>query len=491
MRLLPLHSVAVIVFAASTAIVPRCFADSRYANLVINEIFFDPPANDLVIEPGSGEIIGQEYIELRGQPGLSLDGNWLALTENEDTNNESNPTGNVDHVFDLSGKHIGSNGYLLILPKNFDRLRPLAQIAPGTAVYQNTGSTSGFGSGEGSSIGADDQGGNGVIENGAFSALLIRVNSGFPPFVDLGLDFNEDSIIDPELGLDWTVVDSVGQLAPGDEDGSTYSAVTFTAMPMIASRMPPGAVNVYTELEPEYLFRYGSAEGQDPEDWVMANVTNNVTSGWTQAAHVHTGYVVSGPHSLPLVDGELVRGLPIDDQLQSGERNLAPEGTVVQNTLGRPNWPIVEGDLNQDGSVGQADLDIVLEHWQQTNINQLGYWLFGDPSGDGFVGEDDRNIVLANWSSAPPGDYNGDLTVDAADYGVWKASFGSVQDLAADGNDDGIVDAGDYTIWRDNFGSGAGAHTTVVAAPEPAAVVLVLASIAAATMLVRCRSLAG
>ncbi|MCA9187648.1 MAG: hypothetical protein KDA99_18595, partial [Planctomycetales bacterium] len=52
----------------------------------------------------------------------------------------------------------------------------------------------------------------------------------------------------------------------------------------------------------------------------------------------------------------------------------------------------------------------------------------------------------------------------AADYTIWKDSFGSVDNLRADGNENGVVDAADYTIWKDNFGlSIVEVHTV----PEP------------------------
>lgn len=54
-----------------------------------------------------------------------------------------------------------------------------------------------------------------------------------------------------------------------------------------------------------------------------------------------------------------------------------------------------------------------------------------------------------------PGDYNNNGSVDAPDYDLWKANFGSTTELAADGNDDDVVDAADYTLWRDNFGRSA------------------------------------
>lgn len=50
------------------------------------------------------------------------------------------------------------------------------------------------------------------------------------------------------------------------------------------------------------------------------------------------------------------------------------------------------------------------------------------------------------------GDYNNNGSVDAPDYDLWKANFGSTTELAADGNNDDVVDAADYTLWRDNLG---------------------------------------
>ncbi len=62
----------------------------------------------------------------------------------------------------------------------------------------------------------------------------------------------------------------------------------------------------------------------------------------------------------------------------------------------------LEGDLNGDGFVGIADLNIVLGVWNQ-NVTP-GDLLQGDPSGDGFVGIGDLNVVLGNWNAGtPPG----------------------------------------------------------------------------------------
>lgn len=60
------------------------------------------------------------------------------------------------------------------------------------------------------------------------------------------------------------------------------------------------------------------------------------------------------------------------------------------------------GDLNGDGYVGIADLNIVLSAWNQTVPPADPS---ADLSGDGLVGIDDLNVILNNWNAGgvPPG----------------------------------------------------------------------------------------
>jgi hypothetical protein len=64
-----------------------------------------------------------------------------------------------------------------------------------------------------------------------------------------------------------------------------------------------------------------------------------------------------------------------------------------------------------------------------------------------------------------PGDFNADGAVDAADYDLWRSTFGAQSRLAADGNLDGRVDTADYVIWRTALEQGGSG--TAVAIPEP------------------------
>jgi hypothetical protein len=72
------------------------------------------------------------------------------------------------------------------------------------------------------------------------------------------------------------------------------------------------------------------------------------------------------------------------------------------------------------------------------------------------------------------GDYDANGSFGPEDYAVWKSTFGSTTNLAADGNGDGVIDAGDYVVWRQHVGAGSGAgaleFSSVV--PEPGTLAL-------------------
>jgi endonuclease I len=93
-----------------------------------------------------------------------------------------------------------------------------------------------------------------------------------------------------------------------------------------------------------------------------------------------------------------------------------------------------------------------------------------------------------------PGDYNGDLKVDAADYTTWRKTINQPVAIfsGADGSGNGIVDSLDYDVWRTHFGqtaSGSGGGSSIIAnavVPEPASCLLLVAGALACAL--RCRT---
>jgi hypothetical protein len=110
------------------------------------------------------------------------------------------------------------------------------------------------------------------------------------------------------------------------------------------------------------------------------------------------------------------------------------------------------GDLNGDGRV---DFAVTAP---------------GDDQGGQYHGAIYVMFTQPEIASPLPGDYNGDGTVDAADYTVWRDTLGSTTDLRANGDNTGgsagVIDQADYDVWKNHFGqtlspgAASGAHNS-------------------------------
>jgi hypothetical protein len=89
------------------------------------------------------------------------------------------------------------------------------------------------------------------------------------------------------------------------------------------------------------------------------------------------------------------------------------------------------------------------------------------------------SVNLAPPAPSPTGDYNGNGTVDAADYVVWRDTFSQpvTAGEGADGNANGTIDPGDYEFWQARFGNTVPSPARAAAVPEPAPLLLALASL--------------
>jgi beta-glucanase (GH16 family) len=95
----------------------------------------------------------------------------------------------------------------------------------------------------------------------------------------------------------------------------------------------------------------------------------------------------------------------------------------------------------------------------------------GDPDGTTIFPQHMDVDYVRVWQrqTGTTGDYNGDGSVDAADYVVWQDSVGQNGiGLPADGSGNGTVDQADYTMWSKNFGMEGGSGSQfATAVPEP------------------------
>jgi GH18 family chitinase len=157
------------------------------------------------------------------------------------------------------------------------------------------------------------------------------------------------------------------------------------------------------------------------------------------------------------------------------QASLLPSGSVVGNFTD-PSFPWM---LTAHGS---ASFNPVVTQLQFRSLFEFNFTI--------------SNLWLGNAAAfftptaTSMGDFNGNGTVDTADYLVWRSMMGQTgAGLAADGNGNNVVDADDYDVWRRNFGLVTGIGTEAIvnsaqslAVPEPATFVwLVLAVIMALT----------
>ena len=75
--------------------------------------------------------------------------------------------------------------------------------------------------------------------------------------------------------------------------------------------------------------------------------------------------------------------------------------------------------------------------------------------GRGNAGDPISSYEFTLTAPALLGDYNGDGSVDSADYVVWRDNLGTsvTQFSGPDGDGDGQVTQLDYNIWRSNYGA--------------------------------------
>jgi hypothetical protein len=376
------------------------------AQLYINEMFFNPGMS--VIDSRD------EYIEIRGEPGASLANYYLIFVEGDDDLVGAGPAGLIDNVFDLNynaadpglGQSLGSNGFLSLRQKD-----SRYKVDPNANNLINTGTGSGWGSGPGSStIGASNELDTGVLENSAFTAMIVRKDGDLVPSVGLDMDVNNDGLdssADPaHWSNNWKVVDAIGLSASQEIEDSEfarlYAQVNFFAdfagaplLPGWEPRIEDGADHKVLFYEFEFAARWGNSTGQTESDWHISNITDNFGSGY-----INNTFLLrqSGdPH--PVNDMDSATPPPQPPIIESNQG--APYGTILTGSLGAPNY--LKGDYNKNGVVDAADYVV----WRKT-LGQTGSEYVGTPLNP----------------NHPPADGDHTFLVDQADYAVWAAHFG-------------------------------------------------------------------
>ncbi|MCA9184474.1 MAG: hypothetical protein R3E01_05860 [Pirellulaceae bacterium] len=189
--------------------------------------------------------------------------------------------------------------------------------------------------------------------------------------------------------------------------------------------------------------------------------------------------------------GQIYTGLGPDRERDANFFQAGPEteawliATVVYDILGQGMTDVyLEIGANGVSHAGEAPTEtwVTFGNLDDSPLN-AGPDSLGGERGQWSETADATIVVSATIA----GDYNHNGVVDAADYTVWKDSFGSMSQLDADGSGNGTVDAADYTIWKDNFGNTA-LYSAAHAVPEPNSQATLLALLISVTIArPRCR----
>jgi fibronectin-binding autotransporter adhesin len=237
-------------------------------------------------------------------------------------------------------------------------------------------------------------------------------------------------------------------------------------------------------------------------------VNGNQTGGGLTT--VSAGATLGGTGSIVgnLSDGGAVApGASIGTFTVTGDVTFTGVGSLNVELLGATADRLtVDGNLNldvpavfeDDGMGGMTEVTPAMPGTNALNVSALGAltgtsWVIASYTGELFgefesvtsgytvdygSGMDDVITLMVGGVSAILGDYNGDGTVNAADYTVWRNHLG--QSFTLPGENPaaatvGLVDAEDYNYWKSRFGattnpgSGGLAGSAV---PEPASLVL-------------------
>ena len=259
-------------------------------------------------------------------------------------------------------------------------------------------------------------------------------------------------------------------LAPVDAAGATglEAAAFTTGLPTDAQALSLFAGN--GAIRNHFNIATDSIPGATSDIFGLATMGGSNTEGGSAASRIFTSSLNYSIDLTSLVNPRqnLLVGL-LDTNVEGNgfdtlNFQVSREGVVVVNETFMTSAAAVNYfdtkvlDLGSNGVVNvSGNLDLIFTLSLTTNDAGAGFYF------DMAFGNSTLN------SARPPGDYDRNGIVTAADYNVWRANFGSIASLDADGNSNGVVDGPDYVIWRKHlgegsFGSSIGGATGV---PEP------------------------
>ncbi len=220
----------------------------------LSEVLFEPPGSDLP----------NQYIELRGTPNLTLAPGTYLVTVAGDAGGDP---GTIQNVFDLSGKLMGGNGFLVLLQKSHGY-----SVSSNATALANVGSGEGFGSGASSSIGHRGNSGRTDLPHASVTFFLVQSTNAPVPGTDI--DGNNDGAPSGQVFESWRILDSVGIAANAGD--IAYGAINYKKS---SGAMASGVV-VPVLFTPVYVGRTGNTTNSAATSWVTSGSLDGVAPNW-------------------------------------------------------------------------------------------------------------------------------------------------------------------------------------------------------------------
>jgi hypothetical protein len=128
--------------------------------------------------------------------------------------------------------------------------------------------------------------------------------------------------------------------------------------------------------------------------------------------------------------------------------------------------PVVQLSLLAS-SAASGDFTLTCDPFDPDDIDGSSYWINADefesmPFDNPLSSSQQIELAVIHvMTQQLPGDFNHDLSVNAADYTVWRNGLNSVYELD------------DYEIWKSYYGQTVSMNATAIAVPEPHSLVLI------------------